>query len=116
MLKDPVIEVTPLRRISILGAVKNPGLYPIDPTLTLGDAIAVAGGATPTGDQNKIQLIRGGKKVDIELRQDLKGMLSPLRSGDQLFVPERSWASRNQAIVAASITAAALIAATLIRN
>jgi polysaccharide export outer membrane protein len=114
-LKDPVIDITPLRRISILGAVKNPGLYPIDPTVKLGDAIALAGGATPVGDQNKIQLMRGGKKIDIKLSRDLTVMQSPVRSGDQLFVPERSWISRNPGIVAAAITASAVIAATLLR-
>src|ERR1700734_1429358 len=37
-LRDPAIEVTFLRRVTILGAVKNPGLYPVDPTMTVSDA------------------------------------------------------------------------------
>src|SRR5215208_3097736 len=48
-LRNPSIEVTPLRRIQVLGAVRSPGLYPVAPTVTVGDVVALAGGATPDG-------------------------------------------------------------------
>jgi len=31
------IDVTLLRRIQVLGAVRQPGVYPVDPTMTIGD-------------------------------------------------------------------------------
>jgi hypothetical protein len=34
---------------------------------------------------------------------------SPLRSGDQLFVPERSWLSRNPGVVMGGISATATL-------
>ena len=65
--KDPVMDVTVLRRISILGAVKKPGLYPVDPTVSLSEALALAGGMTPLADADDIRLIRSGRV----LREDL---------------------------------------------
>jgi protein involved in polysaccharide export with SLBB domain len=114
-LNNPVIDVTPLRRISIVGAVKNPGLYPIDPTITLADAIALAGGVTSVGTQDKVVLMRSGDKIDVRLRRDLRIVETPVRSGDQLYVPERSWLSRNPGIIAAAVTATGLITAALLR-
>lgn len=114
-LQSPVVDVTPLRRISILGAVKNPGLYPVDATMTLTDVLALAGGATPVGNLDKVKLVRGGEKMDLALSRDMRVLDSPIRSGDQVFVPERSWVSRNPGIIAAAISATALVAATLLR-
>ena len=98
-LKNPSIEVQILRRIQVLGAVKNPGLYPVDPTQTVADALALAGGATPEGQPNKVQLRRGGETLAGRLtaRQIIGN--SPLQSGDQLYVPQRSWFSRNPGVI-----------------
>jgi hypothetical protein len=40
---------------------------------------------------------------------------SPIESGDQVFVPERSWVSRNPGVIAAAITATGVLVATLLR-
>src|SRR4029077_5334979 len=42
-LRNPSVEVTMLRRINVFGAVQKPGLYPVDPTMTIADAVAAAG-------------------------------------------------------------------------
>jgi protein involved in polysaccharide export with SLBB domain len=98
-LKNPSIEVLLVRRIQVLGAVKNPGLYPVEPTMTVADAIALAGGVTPQGRSNKVELRRQGEKMPGKLSGRLLIGESPIRSGDQIFVPERSWLSRNPGIV-----------------
>ena len=103
-LRNPTIEITILRRVQVRGAVRNPGLYTVDPTITLSDMIAVAGGATPVGDPNKIELFRDGVKLTTVLDANTTIAESPIRSGDQIFVPERSWFSRNSGIAAAGIT------------
>ena len=41
------VQIVLLRRVRVLGAVKTPGLYLVDPTMTLGDVIALAGGGDP---------------------------------------------------------------------
>lgn len=94
-LREPSIEVTFLRRISVGGAVQRPGVYHIEPTMTIRDVLLEAGGATPIGRTDRIELIRGDQVLQARLRQDLPVVESPIRSGDQLYVPERSWLSRN---------------------
>lgn len=115
-LRDPAIEVTPLRRVTVLGAVKNPGLYPVDPTMSIADAVALAGGPTPDGNQKKVELIRGNKKKNVTVTAHTQVASTQLRSGDELYVPERSWLSRNGYIVGAAIGAAAVITTTIIAN
>lgn len=115
-LRNPSIEIIVMRRIRITGAVNNPGLHLVDPTYTVADALALAGGATPLGEPEKVQLIRDGRQVAVDLRSDVRITDSPIRSGDQLYVPERGWISRNAAVVAASITAGvSLIIALVVR-
>jgi polysaccharide export outer membrane protein len=104
-LNHPAIDVMFLHRVQVLGAVRNPGLYPVDPTMTLGDALALAGGVTTDGNPNKLALVRDGVKVYRNLSHGVRVADSHLRSGDQIFVPERSWISRNPGIVATFITA-----------
>jgi len=99
VLKNPSIEVLLVRRVQVLGAVKNPGLYPVEPTMTVADAIALAGGTTPQGKSSNVELRRHGEKVPGKLAGRLLIGESPIRSGDQIYVPERSWFSRNPGIV-----------------
>jgi len=116
-LKNPSIEVTVLRRVRIMGSVNKPGLYPVDPTVTLADALAMAGGATPLGQPDKVRLIREGKQLGVNLTQDMRIADSPIQSGDELYVPERSWFSRNSNVVATSVAASvSLIIALFIRR
>jgi polysaccharide export outer membrane protein len=115
-LKDPSIEVTFLRRVTILGAVKSPGLYPVDPTMTVSDAVALAGGALPTGRPHNFELRRGGQRIDVDFNTATPIGHTPIRSGDEIFIPERSWFSRNGALViGASISAVAIVVATVVR-
>ena len=103
-LRNPSIEITVLRRVRIIGAVTSPGLRLVDPTVTVADALAVAGGATMNGDPDKIRIIRDGVEIAVDIRSNTRIADSPIRSGDQIFVPERSWVARNSAVVAAAIT------------
>ena len=114
-LQDPAITVTFLRRVNVLGEVKNPGLYHVDPTMSVADVLAMAGGVTSDGNPNGIQLIRDGSRLPVKLTRQSIIADSPLRSGDELLVSRRSWLSRNTAIIGAGITAAAVIFAAVIR-
>lgn len=115
-LRNPSIEVTLLRRVNILGAVKSPGLYPVDATMTIADAVALAGGATPDGNRREIELMRGGQKIAVRLTDAVRLDDLPLRSGDQLFIPERSWISRNPGLITTALSAGvSLIIAVFIR-
>jgi protein involved in polysaccharide export with SLBB domain len=114
-LQNPAVEVTFLRRINVLGEVKSPGLYDVDPTMTVADVLAMAGGVTSDGNSKRIELLRQGQGRFAQISSRSRLADSPLRSGDQLRVPQRSWLSRNGTVVAAGITAAALIATAVIR-
>lgn len=114
-LRNPAVEVTVLRRVNVLGAVRNPGLYEVDATKTVADVIAEAGGATGEGNLKRVELLRGGRRVSVLLTQEVRLADAPLRSGDQLFVPERSWFNRHSGTLAAGfLTAGAIITAALI--
>jgi polysaccharide export outer membrane protein len=115
-LRDPAIEVTVLRRVSVTGAVRNPGFYYADPTVTVQGAIALAGGVTPEGNRNKVELLRGSKRTTISLTGATSLAATPIQSGDEVNAPERSWLSRNTALVVSGVTGLALVAVTIIRN
>jgi polysaccharide export outer membrane protein len=104
-LKNPSIDVTVLRRVNVMGAVRNPGLYNVDPTMRVADALAMAGGVDQDGKPDDVRLIRGGQPVVVKMSEHTLLTNTPLRSGDQLFVPERSWVNRSRGVIAAFITA-----------
>src|SRR5574341_412656 len=42
------VSIIPLFRVAVLGEVVRPGLYSVDPTMTIYDVLATAGGASRT--------------------------------------------------------------------
>ena len=105
-LRDPVIEVTLLRRIAIYGFVIKPGLYSVDPTMTVQEALALAGGAMPDGQKDRVELIRDSRRIATDLNETTALTQINIRSGDQLFVPAMSWWGRNGKVVIPSLIAA----------
>ena len=95
IFNDPFVTVTPQFSIAVLGEVRNPGLFPVDPTLTVLDIVAMAGGPSQNGNINKIQLLRGGQTLDLRFERDRVGALTlqevGLRSGDQIMVARRGF-------------------------
>lgn len=114
-LRNPAVEVTVLRRVNVLGAVRNPGLYHVDLTTTVADVLAMAGGVSSEGNQNRIELVRAGKRQPVRLSGESRLADSPILSGDQLLVAHRNWFERNSGLIAAGVTGTALIFAALIR-
>jgi protein involved in polysaccharide export with SLBB domain len=115
-LRNPSIEVTVLRQVTIDGAVRKPGIYHVDPTITVAEAIAMAEGVSSDGKQDKVELLRQGEteRVSINLPKNARLADTPLSSGDRLYVPQKSWIGRNGGIIAAGISALAVLATTLI--
>ena len=114
-LRNPAIDVVLLRRITILGGVRNPGLYPVDPTMTLAEAYALAGGISPEGKLDEVELVRGGQRTSYKISGATRIADTPLRSGDQLYVPTRSWLARNTWAVTAAIGTTSTILFALLR-
>jgi len=115
-LQNPSIQVTVLRRINILGAVTQPGLYPVDATISLSEALGMAGGITPTGDEDDIRVIRDGRVIHRALDQATMVGAVDIRSGDQVMVGEKGWFARNPgALLGSLLGASAVIITALLR-
>lgn len=115
-LRNPSIEITFLRRVNVLGAVKEPGVFPVDETMTIANVLALAGGTTPEGKPDEVQLFRDGEKLVARITQRTRISDLPLQSGDQLYVPERSWAARNTGLITTLISGAVSVAIAIIVN
>ncbi|CAN5675900.1 hypothetical protein BH23GEM9_BH23GEM9_19040 [soil metagenome] len=97
-LVNPTIRLEVMRKVQVLGAVREPHIYLLHPTMTIMDAVAMAGGQTPEGRTDRVELRRNGELIEVLLLSEAGNLSdSPIRSGDQLYVPERSFASRNAA-------------------
>jgi len=98
----PFLTVTPLFRMAVLGEVARPGLYTVDPTLSVLDIVAMAGGTSRNGDLNKIRLLRAGAEERLSFqREGLQGRTLQeigVRSGDQILVARR-WLTRDDLVI-----------------
>jgi protein involved in polysaccharide export with SLBB domain len=110
-VRNQSVQVTYTRRVRVLGEVRNPGLYQVDPTMTFDDAIALAGGATNEGNLENVRLIRQGEEI-VEGLDVSRSVAASIESGDQLYVPKTSWFSRYGAVlIGATISAIGVILA-----
>lgn len=114
-LVEPTVRVEVMRKVQVLGAVRAPGVYMLHPTMTISDAIAMAGGHMPDGRTDRVELRRGSEVVEVLLlTRDNMLANTPIRSGDQLYVPERSIASRNFGAMTATIGSLLAVIITLV--
>lgn len=103
-LRDPIVTVTVLRRVGVQGEVRMPGLYYVDATMTLRDVIAQSGGLTDAADAGDVELVRDGRRTELDTRTtNGQSALTELRSGDAVVVGRTSWLSRNALAVASTI-------------
>jgi protein involved in polysaccharide export with SLBB domain len=114
-LRNPSINITPLRRIHVLGAVRQPGMYPVDPTVTLADAVALAGGTVEGGDLRRIRIVRRGEIIRERVAAGETLRQVDLRSGDQIYVERRPWIQRNGTTLIGMAISATNLALNLIR-
>ena len=70
-------------------------MYFVDVATTLRDVIARAGGITPDGSSDRVDVVRRGQRTRVANWQDDFTLASDLTSGDQIIVGRRSWFSRN---------------------
>lgn len=114
-LRNPSIDVVLLRRINVLGAVNAPNVYSVDPTTTLAEVIAMAGGITEAGNPEKIEVYRDGQKVPLKFNPRTRIGDTPIRSGDHVYVPQRNWLLRNSGIATLISTSVTLFIALFTR-
>jgi polysaccharide export outer membrane protein len=77
--RDDVIFIPPdlVNRIKVVGAVRNPGMFPYVKGMTALDAVLSAGGFTEFASQNSVVIVRqeGGevKNIEVRLKDVIKG-------------------------------------------
>lgn len=114
-LRNPSIIITPLRHVHVLGQVNQPGLYMIDPTMSLAGAVALAGGASSQGDLRKLQIARDGAIIQDGVRAEATLAQINVRSGDQIFVERRGWFERNQTFLISTMLSVTVFVASFLR-
>lgn len=93
LMRNPVITVTPVFQVGVLGAVRAPGVYQVTPANSIIDVIGMAGGFAGGAERERVRLIRGGRAIEFDADRILEGGMRRqdlgLQSGDQIIVPER---------------------------
>jgi polysaccharide export outer membrane protein len=113
-LRNPSINLVPLRRVYVLGEVNKPGLYSVDPTISLTGVVALAEGATPAGDLRRIRVLRDGEMIVNRVAPERSLAAADVRSGDQVFVDRRGWFERNSTfLISATLSIPGIIATIL---
>jgi protein involved in polysaccharide export with SLBB domain len=105
---DTPVDATLIRPLPVLGAIRAPGVYQVEPTATAIQVIARAGGTLGSEELPRIQLLRqDGARYDLSPEQSLGGF--DIRNGDALLVQDRSWFLRNQRRIGVASAVASII-------
>ena len=115
-LRNPSITVIVLRRILISGEVVREGVYPVDPTMSLVEALALAGGPTPTAKSDRVILIRRDSEIEIDMDDPPAVRSLGLQSGDQLLVPSASAWVQNWKLLVGMVSSTVSLAILLTRD
>ncbi len=89
------IEKYVSKRISVVGAVANPGTFPLEPGMTVVQAISMAGGFSSLADRDGTVVTRRVGEEIIRYRVPVarvtKGQAEDVEvaAGDIIFIPER---------------------------
>ncbi|HET7449927.1 MAG TPA: polysaccharide biosynthesis/export family protein [Gaiellaceae bacterium] len=114
----PELSVQPLIRVSVLGQVRTPGLYPVDPGTSLIQLVTIAGGPVGEANLRKTTVVREGRAYTVDLESALAG--SPagrivLYSNDYVVVPKKTGFTReNMSLVFGALGALLSVANILV--
>ena len=99
LLRDPhvsvYVEQYASKRISVVGAVADPGTFPLEPGMTVVQAISMAGGFSSLADRDGTVVTRRVGDETIRYRVPVAKVTSgqakdiEVAAGDIIFVPER---------------------------
>jgi protein involved in polysaccharide export with SLBB domain len=93
-IRDPVVRASGLMRLSVQGAVGQPGFFTMPAEMLLGEALMVAGGPSSDADMDNLRIRRGtrlvleGEALQEAVRQGLTLDQLNLQAGDEIVVPE----------------------------
>lgn len=80
------VFVPRVQTIFVSGRVKSPGEFPMRPSMTVRQAVALAGGITERGSTRRIQIMRPENGAEVTIDAELSDLVRP---GDTVVVRER---------------------------
>ena len=80
------IFVPAAEKFYVMGMVKTPGQYVLQPGMTVRQAISMAGGLTERGSDRRIKIIRKVNNKDVQIDAKLS---DAVRAGDTVLVAQR---------------------------
>jgi polysaccharide export outer membrane protein len=80
------IFVPTAEKFYVMGFVKTPGQFVLQPGMTVRQALSLAGGLTERGSDRRIKIIRKVNNKDVELDADMGDLVRP---NDTIRVPQR---------------------------
>jgi polysaccharide export outer membrane protein len=86
LLAGDSLVVPPADHFTVIGEVKTPGRYRVEPTMTILQAIARAGGITDRGSERRIQVQRADKPGHVKTSSAKSGDL--VKADDIIIVKE----------------------------
>ena len=93
-IRQPVVQAKGLMRLSVLGAVAQPGFYVVPADMLVTEALMVAGGPANDSRVDRLRVERGsqvlmeGEELQEAVRAGWTLDQLDLQAGDQLFVPQ----------------------------
>jgi polysaccharide export outer membrane protein len=86
-MKDPLLVVEPLMRVTVSGEVRSPNLYTVPRGTTIVQSVGMAGGVTDVGNPSKVKLLRGNRTIELDLtKPEVEERRIQVMSGDQVLV------------------------------
>ena len=116
---QPEIAVQPLVRVSVLGEVRMPQLYSVDPGTSLLQLVSVAGGPTERANIERVRVVRDGRAFNVNLESAFEGSATGrivLNSNDVVYIPRKRGFTRETLGFALTTVTALLSLITLLSN
>jgi polysaccharide export outer membrane protein len=92
---NAIVDVGIVRMLPILGDLKSPGVYAAEPTWTVQQALARAGGLPSNRRDAEVYLRKGRDQREYRLSIDSRLDRLPLEDGDAIVAVDPSFAARN---------------------
>jgi polysaccharide biosynthesis/export protein len=109
--RTPELAVRPQIRVSVLGEVRAPQLYSVDPGVSLIQLLTLAGGPAERADLQHTRVIRDGREFIIDLQSAFSGSSTgriALYSNDVVYIPRRGGLTKENITFVVGIASGAL--------
>src|ERR1019366_5723925 len=87
---DAAVDAVMMRDVVIYGQVRAPGVYSVDPSLTVLGLVAKAGGATGTVKSALLTLVKGDGR-QFRLTREVRLSSLDIVHGDAIYVQDQSF-------------------------